>query len=79
MAFDAKSTEKDTCFDLNYIKQHQLDYLEKSEKMGAICFFLIGLTISRKEDCTFRRISDTKKPIPCTLRNRFLFLNDICK
>ncbi|EEL50584.1 Recombination protein U (Penicillin-binding protein-related factor A) [Bacillus cereus Rock3-44] len=41
IAFEAKSTEKDTRFDLKNIAQHQLDYLEKSEKMGAVCFFLI--------------------------------------
>lgn len=41
VAFEAKSTEKDTRFDLKNIAQHQLDYLEKAEKMGAICFFLI--------------------------------------
>ncbi|PGY16310.1 Holliday junction resolvase RecU [Bacillus cereus] len=41
IAFEAKSTEKDTRFDLKNIAQHQLDYLEKAEKMGAICFFLI--------------------------------------
>jgi recombination protein U len=41
IAFEAKSTEKATRFDLKNIAQHQLDYLEKAEKMGAICFFLI--------------------------------------
>ncbi|MEB9862167.1 Holliday junction resolvase RecU [Bacillus cereus] len=41
VAFEAKSTEKDKRFDLKNIAQHQLDYLEKAEKMGAICFFLI--------------------------------------
>ncbi|MEW9595782.1 Holliday junction resolvase RecU [Bacillus toyonensis] len=41
IAFEAKSTEKDTRFDLKNIAQHQLDYLEEAEKMGAICFFLI--------------------------------------
>jgi len=41
IAFEAKSTEKDTRFDLKNIAQHQLDYLEKAEKMGAICFFLM--------------------------------------
>ncbi|MEH7536400.1 Holliday junction resolvase RecU [Bacillus toyonensis] len=41
IAFEAKSTEKDTRFDLKNIAQHQLDYLEKAERMGAICFFLI--------------------------------------
>lgn len=41
VAFEAKSTEKDTRFDLKNIAQHQLDYLAKAEKMGAICFFLI--------------------------------------
>ncbi|EJQ31579.1 recombination protein U [Bacillus toyonensis] len=41
IAFEAKSTEKDTRFDLKNIAQHQLDYLEKAEKIGAICFYLI--------------------------------------
>ncbi|HDR8494230.1 TPA: Holliday junction resolvase RecU [Bacillus cereus] len=41
IAFEAKSTQSLTRFDLSNIAQHQLDYLEKAEKMGAICFFLI--------------------------------------
>lgn len=41
VAFEAKSTESATRFDLKNIAQHQLDYFEKAEKMGAICFFLI--------------------------------------
>ncbi len=41
IAFEAKSTENAKRFDLKNITQHQLDYLEKAEKMGAICFFLI--------------------------------------
>lgn len=41
IAFEAKSTEEDTRFDLKNIAQHQLDCLEKAERMGAICFFLI--------------------------------------
>ncbi|MBO1628208.1 Holliday junction resolvase RecU [Bacillus arachidis] len=41
IAFEAKSTESLTRFDLKNIAQHQLDYLEKAEKMGAVCFFLI--------------------------------------
>ncbi|PFJ08530.1 Holliday junction resolvase RecU [Bacillus cereus] len=41
IAFEVKSTESPTRFDLKNIAQHQLDYLEKAEKMGAICFFLI--------------------------------------
>ncbi len=40
-AFEAKSTENATRFDFKNIAQHQLHYLEKAEKMGAICFFLI--------------------------------------
>lgn len=47
VAFEAKSTEKDTRFDLKNIAQHQLDYLEKAEKMGAICFFLIEFSKDR--------------------------------
>lgn len=41
VAFEVKSKEKDTRFDLKNIAQYPLDYLEKVEKMGAICFFLI--------------------------------------
>ncbi|VXC70492.1 Holliday junction resolvase RecU [Bacillus mycoides] len=41
VAFEAKSTQSLTRFDLSNIAQHQLDYLEKAEKMGAVCFFLI--------------------------------------
>ncbi len=41
VAFEAKSTQSLTRFDLSNIAQHQLDYLEKAEKMEAICFFLI--------------------------------------
>lgn len=41
VAFEAKSTQSDTRFDLSNIAQHQLDYLEKADKMGAVCFFLI--------------------------------------
>ncbi|MFJ8457295.1 Holliday junction resolvase RecU [Bacillus paramycoides] len=44
IAFEAKSTEDPGRFDLKNIAQHQLDYLEKAEKMGAICFFLIGFS-----------------------------------
>ncbi|MED0988319.1 Holliday junction resolvase RecU [Bacillus nitratireducens] len=41
ITFEAKSTNEINRFDLKNIAQHQLDYLEKTEKMGAICFFLI--------------------------------------
>ncbi|CAI8738728.1 Holliday junction resolvase RecU [Bacillus pseudomycoides] len=41
IAFEAKSTESFTRFDLKNIARHQLDYLEKAEEMGAVCFFLI--------------------------------------
>ena len=41
IAFEAKASENATRFDLKNIAQHQLDYLEKAEEMGAICFFLI--------------------------------------
>lgn len=44
IAFEAKSTENTTRFDLKNIAQHQLDYLDKADKMGAICFFLIEFT-----------------------------------
>lgn len=41
IAFEAKATENVIRFDLKNIVQHQVDYLEKAEKMGVICFFLI--------------------------------------
>jgi len=41
IAFEAKSTNEINRFDLKNIAQHQLDYLEKAERMGAVCFFLI--------------------------------------
>ncbi|HDR7647944.1 hypothetical protein S3E15_02986 [Bacillus mycoides] len=44
IAFEAKSTNGINRFDLKNIARHQLDYLEKAEKMGAICFFLIGFS-----------------------------------
>lgn len=44
IAFEAKSTNEINRFDLKNIAQHQLDYLETGEKMGAICFFLIGFS-----------------------------------
>ncbi|MGE6599687.1 Holliday junction resolvase RecU [Bacillus proteolyticus] len=44
IAFEAKSTNEINRFDLEHIAQHQLDYLEQAEKMGAICFFLIGFS-----------------------------------
>lgn len=47
IAFETKSTESTTRFDLKNIAQHQLDYLEKAEKMGAICFFLIEFSKDR--------------------------------
>ncbi len=50
IAFEAKSTNEINRFDLKNIAQHQLDYLEKAEEMGAICFFLIGFT---KDQSTF--------------------------
>lgn len=39
--FEAKSTEKNTSFPLEYIHRHQIDYLKDTQEMGAICFFLI--------------------------------------
>ncbi|HDR7998377.1 TPA: Holliday junction resolvase RecU [Bacillus cereus] len=44
IAFEAKSTHEINRFDLKNIAQHQLDYLDKAEKMGAVCFFLIEFT-----------------------------------
>lgn len=43
IVFEAKSTEKDTRFNLNNIAQHQLDYLEKAEKMGQYVSSLLSL------------------------------------
>ncbi|HDR7624970.1 recombination protein U [Bacillus sp. RC242] len=40
IAFEANSTR----YDLKNIAQNQLDYLEKAEKIGAICFFFIGFS-----------------------------------
>ncbi|MDZ5607045.1 Holliday junction resolvase RecU [Bacillus pseudomycoides] len=39
--FEAKSTEETTRFPLDNIHRHQIDYLEDTQAMGAICFFLI--------------------------------------
>ncbi|EJR97580.1 recombinase RecU [Bacillus mycoides] len=39
--FEAKSTEKNTSFPLEYISRHQIDYLKDTQAQGAICFFLI--------------------------------------
>ncbi|HDX9631441.1 TPA: Holliday junction resolvase RecU [Bacillus cereus] len=39
--FEAKSTEHTTRFPLDNISRHQVDYLEDTQTMGAICFFLI--------------------------------------
>lgn len=71
IAFEAKSTNEMNRFDLKNIAQHQLDYLDKAEKMGAICFFLIGFS---KDQSVFAvplsiiqsyvRMSKGKKSIP---------------
>lgn len=39
--FEAKSTEVTTSFPLKNIKDHQIRHLDRVERMGAICFFLI--------------------------------------
>ncbi|GED71210.1 Holliday junction resolvase RecU [Brevibacillus reuszeri] len=39
--FEAKSTRDRTRFDLDNISKHQIEHLEKTEKMGAVCFLLI--------------------------------------
>lgn len=39
--FEAKSTRETTRFDLDKISKHQIEHLEKAERNGAICFFLI--------------------------------------
>ncbi|EJP99414.1 recombination protein U [Bacillus cereus VD142] len=61
IAFEAKSTQSLTRFDLSNIAQHQLDYLEKAEKMGAICFFLIEFS---KDKSVFVVPLSGKKSIP---------------
>ncbi|PEA16749.1 recombinase RecU [Bacillus cereus] len=40
IAFETKSKEKPTRFDLKDITQRQWNYLEKEKKMGVICFFI---------------------------------------
>jgi len=40
LCFEAKST-KDNRFPLKNIHQHQMDYMHKADKAGALCFFLI--------------------------------------
>lgn len=47
IAFEAKSTENPTRFDLKNIAQQQLDCLEKADKIGAICYFLIEFSLNR--------------------------------
>ncbi|WP_277680373.1 Holliday junction resolvase RecU [Gracilibacillus dipsosauri] len=39
--FEAKSTKVSTRFDLDNIHKHQIDYMHQTQKLGAICFFLI--------------------------------------
>ncbi|QOS97581.1 Holliday junction resolvase RecU [Brevibacterium sp. JNUCC-42] len=39
--FEAKSTIETTRFDLDNIHMHQVEFLEKAQRHGAICFFLI--------------------------------------
>lgn len=39
--FEAKSTRERTRFDLSNISKHQIEHLEKAERNGALCFFLI--------------------------------------
>lgn len=46
--FEAKSTEIETNFPLKNIKDHQVQHLDRVEKMGAICFFLIEFSKSHE-------------------------------
>lgn len=41
IVFEAKSTAKESRFDLSMIAGHQLEYMQKAEEHGAIAFFLI--------------------------------------
>lgn len=72
--FEAKSTENVTRFDLKNIAQYQLNYLEKAETIGAICFFFIEfsvyksvfvlpLSVIQSYVVMSRQLKD-KKPIP---------------
>jgi recombination protein U len=46
--FEAKSTREESRFDLKQIEPHQIEHLEKAEKNGAVCFFLIEFAKSRE-------------------------------
>jgi len=46
--FEAKSTREETRFPLDNIERHQIEHLEKAEKQGAVCFFLIEFAKSHE-------------------------------
>lgn len=46
--FEAKSTREESRFDLKQIEPHQIEHLEKAEKQGAVCFFLIEFAKSQE-------------------------------
>jgi recombination protein U len=46
--FEAKSTREETRFPLDNIEPHQIEHLEKAEKQGAVCFFLIEFAKSHE-------------------------------
>lgn len=46
--FEAKSTREESRFDLKQIEPHQIEHLEKAEKLGGICFFLIEFAKSQE-------------------------------
>lgn len=46
--FDAKATKNKTSFPLGNIKEHQIEYLVRTERQGGLGFFLIHSTAERK-------------------------------
>ncbi|GGG17709.1 Holliday junction resolvase RecU [Paenibacillus abyssi] len=42
--YDAKSTQIDTSFPLDFVEEHQVDRLIRHQSNGAICFFLFWFT-----------------------------------
>lgn len=84
--FEAKSTENVTRFDLKNIAQHQLNYLEKAEAIGAICFFFIEFSVYKsvfvlplsviQSYVEMSRQSKNKQPIPKADFNIYGYLVD---
>lgn len=46
--FDAKATKNKASFPLSNVKQHQIDYLEKTARQGGLAFLLIHSTSEKK-------------------------------